>query len=142
MSKPIGGWVGSTGIPWGRVIESSNTAQNLPQAGPALSSGVGATWHHLAYRGNGSTYEVFIDGSNAGTSSIAYDGTILTHSHLFIGRQANEAWNGVMDDFRVYSRALSDSDIQQLASGIPEPTSGTLVLFGMAVLVTLRRRPR
>ena len=137
-SKPIGAWVNASGQAWGRVIQSDNTSRSLPQVGPALTSGGTAQWHHLAYRGNGSTYEVFIDGSNVGTASITYNGTILTHDTLFIGRQSAEAWNGLMDDFRIYSRALSNTDIQQLATNIPEPSSIALLALGCAVLITRR----
>ena len=139
-SKPIGAWVNTSGQPWGRLIQANNTTLNLPQTGPAITTGINAQWHHVAYRGNGTTFEVFIDGSNVATASIAYDGTLLTHDTLFIGRQGGESWNGQLDDFRVYSRALSDTDIVELANtAIPEPSSIALIVLG-ASLTLLRRR--
>lgn len=136
-TKVIGGWVGNTGIAWGRVIDSSG-AKTMPQSGPALTTGGSASWHFLAYRGNGSTYEVFIDGSNVGTASIAYNGTLAAHDTLILGRQGNEAWSGLIDDFRVYDHALSNVEIQNLA--IPEPLS--CFLFGWFGLFALLRRRR
>ncbi len=136
-TKVIGGWVGNTGIAWGRVIDNTG-AMTMPQSGPALTTGGSAEWHFLAYRGNGSTYEVFIDGSNVGTASIAYNGTLAAHDTLILGRQGNEAWSGLIDDFRVYNHALSDVEIQNLA--IPEPVS--CLLFGWFGLLALLRRRR
>jgi len=55
-TKVIGAWVGGSGIAWGRVIDNAGT-QTMPQSGPALTTGGSAQWHHLAYRGNGSSYQ-------------------------------------------------------------------------------------
>lgn len=136
-TKVIGGWVSNSGVAWGRVIDSSGT-QTLPQIGPSLTAGASADWHHLAYRGNGSIYEVFVDGSNVGTASIGYNGTLAPHSTLIIGRQGSETWSGLMDDFRVYDNALSNAEIFALAT-VPEPSSAWL-LSGALLAATKRRR--
>ncbi|MBN1851184.1 MAG: lamin tail domain-containing protein, partial [Pirellulales bacterium] len=115
--KVIGGWVNSTsGYPWGRLIELDGSQRNLPQTGPSISLN---TWTHFAYRGNGSTYQLFINGTPG--PLVSYDGTILLNDRIFIGKQGTESWRGQIDDFAVWSGSLNNSDIAALASGILSP---------------------
>ena len=114
----------------------------MAQAGPSLTDlvndGINTTWHHLAYRAQGSNYEVFLDGSLIAASQITnYTGTLNPHTTIIIGRQGAEAWDGLMDDFRVYDNALSNGEIAALA--IPEPSS-VMLLGGFSLLALLRRR--
>ena len=139
-NKVVGAWVGSTGIPWGRIIDTSGT-RTMPQAGPSLTDvatdGPGATWHHLAYRAQGSNYEVFLDGSLVLASQVTnYTGTLNSHTTIVIGRQGGEAWDGLMDDFQVYDNALSNGAIAALA--VPEPS--TALLGALSLVALLRRR--
>ena len=71
-------------------------------------------WVHLAYRGNGSEFEVVINGEEGNGPIIDYDGTLDLHDSIFIGRQGTETWGGRLDDFRVYSRALSNEEIAEV----------------------------
>jgi hypothetical protein len=49
-----------------------------------------------------------------------------------------EYFDGVIDEVRIYDRALNTSEIQAL--GVPEPTSLSLLLAGGAVLMARRRK--
>lgn len=133
-NKVIGAWVGNTGIAWGRIIESGGATQTMTQAGPSITLG---EWTHLAYRGNGSSYEVFINGVAVAASAVAYNGTLNTHANIVIGRQGSETWSGLMDDFRIYDNALSEGEIAAL---VPEPS--TLMLLNTLSLLGLLRRRR
>lgn len=114
-NKTIGGWVNSSDQVWGRVL--SGGMPTLPRTSP-LTAG---TWTHLAFRGGetppgSGTYEykVFVDGQPT-TSKVSYSGTLdQTVNQLLVGRQGTESWNGRLDDFRAYSRALSDAEINDL----------------------------
>lgn len=53
----------------------------------------------------------------------------------------NEYFKGVIDDLRVYNRALSSTEISQLASmAVPEPGSELLLLAGLLAVRLLRQR--
>jgi hypothetical protein len=75
------------------------------------------TWVHIAGTWDGTTKRLYIDGvlARSGTSQISYD----THD-LYLGADENNGslalpFDGVLDDLRVYSRALSLQEIAALA---------------------------
>ena len=74
------------------------------------------TWHHFLFRKRATTYTLDMDGlpvsSNTnGPPSLPSDNT----APLTIGRAEGGAYvNGKIDDIRIYDRALSDSEVQQL----------------------------
>jgi hypothetical protein len=93
----------------------------------ALSTGV---WHHVAVTKSGNTGTLYVDGGVIGTN------TSMTLSPSSLGN-TNQNWigrsqysgdpylNGWVDDFRIYNRALSASEVSSLASGggpTPTPT--------------------
>ncbi|MGH7176842.1 MAG: LamG-like jellyroll fold domain-containing protein [Tepidisphaeraceae bacterium] len=79
-------------------------------------------WHHVAATYDGATMRIFLDGVDVANG--AAGGAIATTSDpLYIGHKAAGSWvgnlfDGVMDDVRIYSRALSTQEIQQLV-GVP-----------------------
>jgi hypothetical protein len=80
----------------------------------------GDQWTHLAYRGDGMTFEILVDGEADMGPSAPYNGTLDLHNTLFIGKQGStESWGGRIDDFRVYRRALSDEEIGRIMSEDP-----------------------
>jgi trimeric autotransporter adhesin len=90
-------------------------------------------WYHVAVTYSNSIASLFVDGANLVQAPRIY-GTTLT-GHFYIGRylQALVAptFYGVISDVRVYNRALSSSEVQQLylfESSLPQITSATLAL--------------
>lgn len=90
----------------------------------ATTTGVsyaGTAWHHFVYVIDdvNNIQKIYVDGvergSTAYTQSISYAGL---GSNTFIGRHGNGIGNydfyGVIDDVRVYSKALSDQEVQEL----------------------------
>jgi hypothetical protein len=83
-------------------------------------------WTHIlctSFGANFSNVEFFINGVNGGkTTPITNDPGALDSKSLSIGaREANVSYNdtflnGQIDDIRIYSRALSESEIRLLAS--------------------------
>jgi len=79
---------------------------------------VGTGWHHLALSFDDTSKELtlYIDGVVAATdtftNSIAYTGT---NSYLGVNNGSTLALNGLLDDARIYSRALSADEIAALA---------------------------
>jgi len=73
----------------------------------------GSGWHHLAWRVSGSNYYVYKDGAQVATGSGC--SASVNGSAFNVGHWMNSQWlNASLDDLRVYSRALSVEEIQQL----------------------------
>jgi four helix bundle protein len=68
-------------------------------------------WHHVVGVRNGSTISIYVDGVK-GTDATASD-DINGATSLSIGGRYS-LWSGNVDDTRIYSRALSASEIKQL----------------------------
>ncbi len=110
----------STGVPVGQV----NMGGERNALGAAkLPLGV---WSHLAATYDGSVVRLYVNGSPAGTMSVA--GSIpASNGPLRIG--GNSVWgewfSGALDDVRVYNRALSQAevqgDMQTPVGGAPPP---------------------
>jgi hypothetical protein len=101
--------------------------------GPSFAAGgyvVDGYWHHVALTYDQSasgTVTVYVDGvqvgSQANTSAWSWD----ANQQIELGRSHDPYWqayNGDMDDFRIYSRILTDTEIATIAA---PATSDTLV---------------
>ncbi|MHC4692084.1 MAG: LamG-like jellyroll fold domain-containing protein [Planctomycetota bacterium] len=72
-------------------------------------------WHHLAGTYDGTTIRWYGDGVEAGSADVVLN----TEDHVQIGKRAHatyNSWNGLVDDARIYSVALSESEIAYLAT--------------------------
>jgi hypothetical protein len=70
-------------------------------------------WQHVLGRYDGSNMEVFVDGISAG--NVAHSGNIVSDAaDVYIGsRPSDRRYNGLIDELRVYNRALSATEIRQ-----------------------------
>jgi len=110
------------------------------------------SWHHIAGTYDGTTMKMYIDGTLE--STLAWStGYVENDEPLHIGLftydyndgHGNEPniLNGLMDDVRIYNRALSPSEVQGLSSdsgNAPVPEPGTILLFGLGLLGVSRAR--
>jgi hypothetical protein len=86
------------------------------------------SWLHVAGTYDGITMRLYLDGVQRGTpigvySSLGGEGNGVTLS------SAGEALDGLLDDVRIYNRALSRSEIEALAAG-DHASSDTLACWG------------
>jgi len=109
-------------------IKISNSAEQQIDAGSALSTGA---WAHIAVTVSGSTGILYVNGVVSGTNaamSFKPSGMGST-SQNYLGRSqysSDPYLNGSLDDFRIYTRALSASEISLLAAGpLPAPQNVT-----------------
>jgi hypothetical protein len=80
--------------------------------GTALPVG---SWQHVAVARSGNTVTIYLNGASVGSGPVT--ATLPNTANNFIGRsQYNDPlFAGSLDDFRVYTRALSASEIAALA---------------------------
>lgn len=88
---------------------------------PCYSSAVTTgQWMHIAMTYDGRTARLYIDGEQTQDGPTAKDGIVVDDSPLLIGRdldngQPAHPMRGVLDDIRLYSRALDPDEIAALA---------------------------
>ena len=96
-----------------------------------------ATWYHLAITWNGTEYRVYVNGFEQATAAATI--TSLP-TPAVIGNKGLDSpvysMDGMVDEFRIYSTALSQSEIYSLtgAAGDPNPANGA---GGVALNATL-----
>lgn len=73
------------------------------------------TWYHMAFVRNGSFLGIYIDGALADSRN-DFTGDLRSSTEVRIGGAGsnNSAFIGTVDDVRIYNRALTTSEIQQL----------------------------
>lgn len=95
-------WENSTGNP--SITSSGSINNNI--------------WHHLVGTYDGSTVKLYIDGTSAGSTAEAGTGVIYYQpGGIAIGRDGDNPgkyFSGLIQDVRIYNRALSDSEINTL----------------------------
>ena len=76
-------------------------------------------WHHVGVTWDGSRRRLYIDGVEAAADMEDLSGLEFCEGELYIGAhkslEAGKFLNGPIDDVRIYSRALSQAEIAELA---------------------------
>ena len=113
----------STGRPMFSIKVGGGSEQQVV-AGSALST---SAWTHVAVRLSGSTATIYLNGVASGTNNaITFrpaDMGATTQNYLGKSQFSGDPhYNGLLDDFRIYARALSTDEIATLAAGqLPAP---------------------
>lgn len=86
---------------------------SLPSTNSVLASIPHDAWTHFVGTYDGQTISIYINGALAGTKS--HSGNISNPNISFtVGKSFNSFWGGTVDDIRLYSRVLAQSDITTL----------------------------
>ena len=89
-------------------------------------------WHFIVGRYDGSLVSVWVDGTKEGENSAS--GALVSTGNAFeIGGNCNSNWkyyNGIIDEVRIYSRALGPTEIAALAGSGSNRGSGGAVQVG------------
>jgi hypothetical protein len=77
-------------------------------------------WYHVAGTWDGAVVRIYVDGVLDNDPPGSHTGTIGTDTRpLYIGgRDGADPFNGILDDVRVYGRALSPEEIAELANRV------------------------
>ncbi len=82
-------------------------------------------WHHVAGTYDGSTLMIYVDGVLGSGATLAYAGSISSVTYnINIGRnsqQTSRHYEGLIDDVRIYNRALTDAEIPAVMTGGGNP---------------------
>ena len=105
--------------------DSTNTVNFYLDGAQATPFSINAdTWYHVVGVVNGSDERFFVNGSEVGSafSYIPRD----TTGYLEVGRYPNNGnggayFDGLIDDVRIYNRALNEYEIEALAAGAAGP---------------------
>ena len=108
--KYFGIWVSNDGYLWGRVIEADGGKVDLPKNKYLAPD----TWYFIVQVADSGAKEIrqYVNGELISTTS--YDGTIYSYEGANVGRQGEDYWDGVIDEVRIYNRALSEEEIRML----------------------------
>ena len=103
-----------------------------------------SVWQHVAVSHDGSTMRAYVNGSLAGSRTVA----INTGNNGFrfggprIGRTDGGIGSFLIDDVLIYDRALTLGEIGQLAAANPIPEPSTFAMIGLAGMGLILRRRR
>lgn len=114
------------------VYRGITDAGNVSFADPVVAN----QWDHIALTYDGTTTRWYFNGSEVGSNAANPDNS-FQQIRLGINRNIDNAFNGDLDDVRIYDNALTAQDVAALAV-IPEPSS--LALLGLGTLLIARRR--
>jgi ferredoxin len=99
--------------------------EQSPDAGPGIWDG---NWHYVVGTYDGSHVRLYVDGLEIGNGSplsTQIDYNLLATKNLIIGEFnsacGNYRYHGDMDELKIYDRALSSTEIQNLFSSSPAP---------------------
>ena len=100
------------------------------------------TWHHVAATFDGTSFRIYVNGTLENT--VVHQGTHADASGLLIGCRTTQRnyFTGMIDDVRLYSKALSEQEIGQAMRGDPlvawnsKPANGSTPYIGDAVPLT------
>jgi len=92
-----------------------------PDPAPLISATrLDLEWHHLAYVYDGAVQRLYVDGTQVAWLPQEPPSATVAAAHLGTydpGGDQDELWSGVIDDVRIYERALDPAEVRWLAAG-------------------------
>jgi hypothetical protein len=109
------------------IHNSSNTAESIFSTTTISAN----TWYHVAAVWTGSQWEMYLNGVNEANSSSTTSRVAAAGNEIYIGENDSlyNPLNGKVDQIRIYSSALSSSDITNLYNESSIPTSNLIAHY-------------
>ena len=107
-------------IPWPLVAMGVGEVHST---GTVINDGL---WHHVtvSFVDSSNTLTLFIDGVSSGSGILNLAADVAGHV-IKVGNNGGSYFRGQMDEFQIYNRALSQSEIQGLMSTAILPPAST-----------------
>lgn len=130
--------IGADGKPVLVVSPDGTSSANYSLGGPtALAT---ATWYHLAavFDSQAQSMALYLNGTPVATRSVTYNAVYPSTAPLMLGASLNSGspaqfYDGLLDEWRVYARPLSQAEVQGLQATTPptitfsaSPLTGTV----------------
>ncbi|RYD68344.1 MAG: hypothetical protein EOP83_00970 [Verrucomicrobiaceae bacterium] len=99
------------------MTTTGNTSpQSIETAAPAVGD-----WTHVAVVLSGNTATMYVNGAAAATGAITIDPANIAPTLNYLGKSQwpDPLFNGAIDDFRIYTRALHANEVKAMA--VPSP---------------------
>lgn len=98
-----------------QISDKFGSAISVPGTNSVASNTINANWHHVAVTYDGTDIKLYIDGVYSTTTN--HPGTMGDGTRdMIIGFFGSSYWKGYIDDVRVYSSVMTDTEIQNLAA--------------------------
>src|SRR3990167_7538534 len=101
-------------------------------AGAASTTNVEGAWHHVVALRSGVDIRLYVDGVKEYNNNIATgnytSGSVDTIGANYNGGARRNWFSGLIDDLRVYNRALTLGEVQSLSNGNQSTGSGVYIL--------------
>ena len=88
------------------------------QVAPGVSWLIAPLWHHIVLTKNGDTKRIYLDGAEIATGiNTAPIPTTFTDMYIGNHKNANNAISGILDDFAIFKRELTPTEVAALYGG-------------------------
>jgi len=113
-----------------------DTAPGFHAVGVGQTAWSANEWHMVAGTRDGNGHKIYLDGALVNSDTNTNEDNFATDRMISIGAMAwnnMRYFNGLIDDVRIYNRALAENEIQQvmrgdpLLAGSPNPSPGAVV---------------
>ncbi|MEK7384492.1 MAG: LamG-like jellyroll fold domain-containing protein, partial [Elusimicrobiota bacterium] len=112
-----------------QVMLTANGMMAMTQWGGAVTvqapAPAAGAWHLFTWTWDGATHRLYLDGSQAAAATTALQSGPVEQVYLGTYNGADELLSGTLDDVRVYNRALSAAEVQQLFNASAPPPADT-----------------
>lgn len=129
------------GVTDGKLAFVGHDGTNYSDADVITSADYGQ-WVHVAITVSGTPTTAcpmtfYKNGNVVGTVADGWVGQVYGSpvNYLVGGGRTDENWDGGIDEVRIYDEALSTEAVQQLVTGVPEPSTLVLAISGLIGLL-------
>jgi len=109
----------------GDVIFVTNQSGAVQFSSTTINTISTGTWYYLTYVRNGSSVRIYVNGEDKTSTAASHINPTTSSSNFQIGKYSsnNIDMNGLMDEVRIYNRALSTTEVKQLYEWAPGPVA-------------------